>query len=180
VNEQKSEQNNVSEAAYPMWRYHLWHIGYGSYNDIEAAVDAGKLRVFTCTKADCDCRWPKQSANNPVVQPDGVVEAAQLLPCPFCGGDVYLQRLINEEWQIGCYYCPVKSSTERTSREMAVTQWNTRAPTPESITEKAARVTRKIINGLPYEIAQHVNRQLLTTIITTEFGVGGGQGENKS
>jgi hypothetical protein len=112
------------------------------------------------------------TTNNPVAQPDGVVEAVELLPCPFCGGDVYLQRLINEEWRIGCYYCPVKSSTERTSREMAVTQWNTRAPTPDFIAEKVERATAKIV-GL-----EQLDWNCVATIITTEFEAGGEQGEN--
>lgn len=39
----------------------------------------------------------------------------------------------------------------------------------ELIAEKARRATQRLINGLPYEVAQHVNRGLMADIIAAEF-----------
>lgn len=41
--------------------------------------------------------------------------------------------------------------------------------TPPDVTERARRATRRIINGLPYSVAQHVNRGLLVDIIVDEI-----------
>jgi hypothetical protein len=59
-------QGPEAEAIFPLWRWHLWEIGYGSYEDIEAALISGALQVFTCYKADCDCKWPKVKATLPL------------------------------------------------------------------------------------------------------------------
>lgn len=107
--------------------------------------------------------------NNPVAQPAGVVEAdlcqhvrRVLLYCSHFGDSVCICGDDQSE------------GTHDDECEDAQRLWNrVAAPTPDSIAEKAERVTRRIINALPYEVAQHVNRQLLMTIITTEFGVDG-------
>lgn len=49
----------AQEAMYPMWRFHLWHLNYGSYEAIERQVKNNILTPFICPKADCDCHWPK-------------------------------------------------------------------------------------------------------------------------
>lgn len=93
----------------------------------------------------------EQKSNNPVAQPTGVVGAPER---------IWLLRnndgSFDDCWQM---------STLAGSGDVEYV----RATPDSSITEKAARAARRIINNLPYEVAQHVNRQLLTAIITTEF-----------
>jgi hypothetical protein len=72
------------------------------------------------------------TTNNPVAQPDGVVEVMELLPCPFCGSaaslpddDVGAVSCENERCAASGIYC-------------SVSEWNTRVPTLDSIAEKSA------------------------------------------
>jgi hypothetical protein len=46
-------------------------------------------------------------------------------------------------------------------------------PDSSDVRDRARRATRRIVNALPYEVAQHVNRGLLADIIAAEFGSGG-------
>jgi hypothetical protein len=64
------------------------------------------------------------------------------------------------------------SDRQEANRVLVLLQQHVRAPSPDSIAEKAERATRRIINGLPYEVAQHVNHGLLADIIAAEFGGG--------
>lgn len=127
--------------------------------------------------------------NNPVAQPDGVVEV-ELIAWHIVRNALGSEgsKVIFDSAAGRVEWCPNDSRCNGTpdhdpdcwlgqAMRLIPTSDTLPPPTPDSIAEKAARVTRKIINGLPYEVAQHVNRQLLTTIITTEFGAGGEQGE---
>lgn len=51
------EQETVVQARFAMWRFHLWGLNYGSYNEIERQVKEKKLTPFVCPKVDCDCSW---------------------------------------------------------------------------------------------------------------------------
>lgn len=122
------------------------------------------------------------TTNNPVAQPDGVVEV-ELLPCPFCGPgqscvDLYFDDTAYR-YRVGCGRCGCSTgiSPRDTTAAPAVTAWNTRAPTPNSIAEQARRVVAAIIASSPWMRQFEVTpkeRERLASIITTEFGASGG------
>jgi hypothetical protein len=130
-----------------------------------------------------DTKGIAMTVNNPVAQPNGVVEAVELLPCPFCGGAAR-QGLPTDtdggympEWEVYCDGCEVEDGTW-------IPAWNRtapsdieyiRAPTPDSIAEKARRVVDALSRGnwLLADVTEGEIQQMVA-IVTTEFGVGGG------
>jgi hypothetical protein len=42
------------------WRFHVWGKNLGSYEQIERKVAQGKLQMFTCPDAKCDCKYEKK------------------------------------------------------------------------------------------------------------------------
>lgn len=126
-----------------------------------------------------------------VSQPDGVVEGAELLPCPFCasnrivalGGSTF-RWVMAECADCGARCGEVRAYDDYTlSNAELVKAWNTRAPTPDSITEKARRVVEMFNEWLVTDFESSLTfdkADALRRIVTTEFGAGDGQGENKS
>lgn len=53
------EERTHIEFTFAHWRFHLWGKNIGSYNEIEQMVDEGKLKLFICPDAGCDCKFPK-------------------------------------------------------------------------------------------------------------------------
>lgn len=51
------------EARFAMWRFHMWHLNQGSYEEIEQKAATGKLNPFVCPQSDCDCHWRKEQPN---------------------------------------------------------------------------------------------------------------------
>jgi hypothetical protein len=125
-----------------------------------------------------DTKGIAMTVNNPVVQPDGVVEAVELLPCPFCGAVPEYDERVGMHY-VRCARCgsigDVDVSVLTSSRAKSYELWNTRAPTPDSIAEKARRVVDALSRGnwLLADVTEGEIQQMVA-IITTEFGVGGG------
>jgi hypothetical protein len=40
------QQKAILDARYCMWRLEMWGLGYGTYNEIDAAVSRGELKPF--------------------------------------------------------------------------------------------------------------------------------------
>lgn len=58
----------------------------------------------------------------------------ELLPCPFCGGSASIEYKVHGVVELGCdnVGCGVLPSATQLSVEAAVTNWNRRAPSPET------------------------------------------------
>jgi hypothetical protein len=108
------------------------------------------------------------TTNNPVAQPDGVVEAPERIWI-----DLTMLEVANAQGH-GDYYIEIDDTVQNMGQYI-------RAPTPDSIAEKARRVVEMfdewLVTGFESTLtADKVDA--LQRIITTEFGTGGEQGEN--
>lgn len=166
----KGEQCNVNEAVYPLWRYHLWHVGFGSYNEIEAAIDTGSLQPFTCTKADCDCKWPK--AAKVVAQPAGVEGVVDLPPSMRTNINSIARHIAAPAKDQGA---DVSEVIERAT--CALTLLVQTRPAATNLAERARRVADTMLEQWP-DLAMATQysraglRLALVAIITAEFGGG--------
>jgi len=112
--------------------------------------------------------------NPPVAQPDGVVEALKLLPCPFCGRPAGIDEFVIDDdpqrwYSATCVICPVKTYDQQTPEE-AARVWNIRATSADSVAEKAQRVAEKWMNTHHGSFETNAAREAaLAAIITTEF-----------
>ena len=52
----------------------------------------------------------------------------ELLPCPFCGGEVEMLNYSPKEWLVSCKQCSGMVEKWRETKEEAIEQWNTRKP----------------------------------------------------
>jgi hypothetical protein len=122
------------------------------------------------------------TANTPVSQPSG--EALELLPCPFCGS----VRIVALEgstfrWVLAeCAECGARCGEVRAhddyslSNAELVKAWNVRAPSLDSIAEKARRVVDLFNEWLITDFEPTLTEgqaEALGRIIAAEFGGGG-------
>lgn len=56
---------------------------------------------------------------------------AELLPCPFCGGEAVIIHMSENHWVVACENedCPIWYGLAFKTREKAEEWWNTRTPT---------------------------------------------------
>lgn len=59
LNNLTPEELTLIQAHFAMWRFHLWSLNCGSYDEIEESVKRGLLTPFVCPRKDCDCHWRK-------------------------------------------------------------------------------------------------------------------------
>ena len=70
---------------------------------------------------------------------------AELLPCPFCGGEAGLRELRNGDFICECKKCYGKAHRSD-SEELAIRRWNTRKPM-ERIIERYTEMMPIQFNG---------------------------------
>ena len=58
---------------------------------------------------------------------DGMTDAAELLPCPFCGGEAMLQTVWRASFEAACDSCTARGPRASAPAE-AIAAWNRRHP----------------------------------------------------